>query len=344
MDIQDLRIFTRVAAMQNLSAVGTELSLTAGTISKRLQALEDELSVRLFDRSTRSIRITEEGSLFLEHAERILAELELARASVEGNARRPRGKLKVSAPVQIGRSEVAEGLSSFMLAYPEIELHAELTDRNVSLQEEGFDVAIRTGVLADSALIAKRLAADPQVIAASPAYLRAHGAPKTPAELERHCCLVRGEDWSWPFLRRTSQRTVRVTGRLRTNDDRLLLRAALDGHGLIRTSASRIRFELADGRLKTVLQNYDTTGDCAIWAVYPRNRHMLSRLRVFVDYFAAWTRVAMEQDAPETTVTEPEKSAQTGNRPTARKKAASKANKRPARKSSKTKEIGRAHV
>lgn len=335
MDIQDLRIFTRVAAMQNLSAVGTELSLTAGTISKRLQALEDELSVRLFDRSTRSIRITEEGSLFLEHAERILAELELARASVEGNAKRPRGRLKVSAPVQIGRSEVAEGLSSFMLAYPEIEIHAELTDRNVSLQEEGFDVAIRTGVLADSALIAKRLATDPQVIAASPAYLSKHGAPKTPAELERHCCLVRGEDWSWPFLRRTSQRTVRVTGRLRTNDDRLLLRAALDGHGLIRTSASRIRFELADGRLKIVLPNYDTTGDCAIWAVYPRNRHMLSRLRVFVDYFAAWTRVAMEQDVQETTAAKPDKAVKT---PPARKKAtATKAGKRAPRKAARSK-------
>lgn len=343
MDIQDLRIFTRVAAMQNLSAVGTELSLTAGTISKRLQALEDELSVRLFDRSTRSIRITEEGSLFLEHAERILAELELARASVEGNARRPRGKLKISAPVQIGRSEVAEGISGFMLAYPEIEIHAELTDRNVSLQEEGFDVAIRTGVLADCALIAKRLATDPQVIVASPAYLSTHGAPKTPAELERHCCLVRGEDWSWPFVRRTSQRTVRVAGKLRSNDDRLLLRAALDGHGLIRTSLSRIRLELADARLKVVLPNYDTTGDCAIWAVYRRNRHMLPRLRVFVDYFAAWTRAAMEQVSQETAVTEPE-GTQASNRAPARKKKtvtskasasrpAKRGNRKPARTS-----------
>lgn len=338
MDIQDLRIFTRVAAMQNLSAVGTELSLSAGTISKRLQTLEDELSVRLFDRSTRSIRITEEGSLFLEHAERILAELELARASVEGNVKRPRGRLKVSAPVHVGRHEVADGISSFMQAHPEIEIHAELTDRNVSLQEEGFDVAIRTGVLADSALIAKRLATDPHAVVASPAYLSNHGAPKTPAELERHCCLVRGEDWSWPFARRTSERTVRVTGRLRTNDDRLLLRAALDGHGLIRVSTSRIRFELADGRLKVVLPEYDTTGDCAIWAVYPRNRHMLPRLRVFVDFFAAWTRVAMGQDEHETNVTEPDTGSVTAKRPPARKKAsAAKPRKRAAPKPAKTK-------
>ncbi|CFX13561.1 putative Transcriptional regulator, LysR family [Candidatus Filomicrobium marinum] len=296
MDIQDLRIFTRVAAMQNLSAVGTEMSLTPGTISKRLQALEDELSVRLFDRTTRSIRITEEGALFLEHVDRILAELELARASVDGNVKSPRGKLKISAPVHIGGREVGEGISSFMRQHPEIEIHAELTDRNVSLQEEGFDVAIKTGVLADSALIAKRLATNPHVIAASQVYLDKHGVPKTPNELERHCCLVHGEDWAWPFARRNAQRSVRVTGRLRTNDDRLLMRAALDGHGLIRVSSGRVRSALADGRLRTVLEDYDTTGDSAVWAVYPRNRHMLPRLRSFVDFFAAWTRAAVDED------------------------------------------------
>lgn len=305
MDIQDLRIFTRVAAMQNLSAVGTEMSLTPGTISKRLQALEDELSVRLFDRTTRSIRITEEGALFLEHVDRILAELELARASVDGNVKSPRGKLKVSAPVHIGGREVGEAISSFMRQHPEIEIHAELTDRNVSLQEEGFDVAIKTGVLADSALIAKRMATNPHVIAAAPAYLDKHGVPKTPGELERHCCLVHGEDWAWPFARRNAQRSVRVTGRLRTNDDRLLMRAALDGHGLVRVSAGRVRLALAEGRLKTVLEDYDTTADSAVWAVYPRNRHMLPRLRSFVDYFAAWTRAAVEEDHQGKDVPEP---------------------------------------
>jgi len=296
MDIQDLCIFRRVAAVQNLSAVGTEMSLTPGTVSKRLQALEDELSVRLFDRTTRSIRITEEGALFLEHVERMLAELELARATVDGNVKSPRGKLKVSAPVEVGGRDVAEAISSFMVAFPEIEIHAELTDRSVSLQEEGFDVAIRTGVLPDSALIAKRLASDPKVIAAAPAYLSDRGIPKTPAELERHSCLVHGEDWTWPFLRRNAQRTVRVSGRLRSNDERLLLRAALDGHGLIRISRSRIRADLADGRLRSVLEDYDSTGDSAVWAVYARNRHMLPRLRAFVDYFASWTRAAMDME------------------------------------------------
>lgn len=336
MDIQDLRIFMRVAAVNNLSAVGTEMSLTTGTISKRLQALEDDLSVRLFDRTTRSIRITEEGAVFLEHVERILAELELARATVDGNVKSPRGKLKVSAPVNVGCRQFADGISSFMQAYPDIELHAELSDRNVSLQEEGFDVAIKTGVLADSALIAKRLATDPHVIAAAPSYLSANGVPRSPGELERHCCLVRGEDWSWPFVRRNTERAVRVTGRLRTNDENLLLRAALDGHGLIRISRGRVRLDLADGRLKAVLQDYDTTGDSAVWAVYPRNRHMLPRLRAFVDYFASWTRGAMDleyygKDVAATEKDAPETSSEAVPADAAKKKPAA-ARKRPARK------------
>lgn len=340
MDIQDLRIFTRVAAVQNLSAVGTEMSLTTGTISKRLQALEDDLSVRLFDRTTRSIRITEEGALFLEHVERILAELELARATVDGNVKRPRGKLKVSAPVYVGCREFAEGISSFMQAYPEIEVHAELSDRNVSLQEEGFDVAIKTGVLADSALIAKRLATDPHVIAAAPAYLRASGVPRSPGELERHCCLVHGEDWSWPFVRRNAQRAVRVSGRLRANDESLLLRAALDGHGLIRVSKGRVRMDLADGRLKAVLQDYDSTGDSAVWAVYPRNRHMLPRLRAFVDFFVSWTRAAMDleyygKDAAAAGTNATTDNSPAAGKPAAKRKGADTPRKRAPRKAAK---------
>src|SRR6185503_16248588 len=126
MDIQDMRIFARVAALQNLSAVGTELGLTPGTISKRIQALEGELSARLFDRTTRSIRITEEGATFLGHVERILAEIEAARAG-------------------LGRRYVAPALCAFLRDYPEIEAHLDLQDRPVNLQEDGYDVAIRTG-------------------------------------------------------------------------------------------------------------------------------------------------------------------------------------------------------
>ncbi|MCL4765769.1 MAG: LysR family transcriptional regulator [Hyphomicrobiaceae bacterium] len=297
MDIQDLRIFARVAAVQNLSSVGTELGLTPGTISKRIQALEDELHVRLFDRTTRSIRITEEGATFLSYVGRILVELESARASVGDFATRPKGKLKISAPASFGRLFVAPAISAFMGSYPEIEIHINMTDRVVNLQEEGYDVAIRTGLLTDSALIAKRLYADRQVVVASPAYLDAHGTPKTPADLSGHNCFVLGDNWQWSFCRGNDDITVRVSGRLRSNNGEVLRQAALDGHGLFQTSELRVREELATGQLVRVLAEFELLSSAAVWAVYPSSKHVLPKLRALLDFLAAWFREACSEPA-----------------------------------------------
>jgi DNA-binding transcriptional LysR family regulator len=292
MDIQDLRIFARVAAVQNLSSVGTELGLTPGTISKRIQALEDELRVRLFDRTTRSIRITDEGSTFLGHVERILLELESARASVGDHATRPSGTLKIAAPASFGRLYVAPAICDFMQAYPEIDIHVDLTDRNVNLQEEGYEVAIRTGVLRDSALIAKRLAPDRQIVVASPKYLETHGAPRAPSDLARHKCFVLGNNWQWLFARGEHEFTVRVGGRLKSNNGSILHYAALQGHGLYQTSELLVRTELAAGDLVKVLPEYEVVANSAIWAVYPSSKHVLPKLRVLLDFLAGWFRSA----------------------------------------------------
>jgi len=298
MDIQDLRIFARVAAVQNLSSVGTELGLTPGTISKRIQALESELRVRLFDRTTRSIRITEEGATFLSYVERILIDLESARASVGDNATRPKGKLKISAPASFGRLFVAPAISAFMRDYPEIDIHIDLTDRIVNLQEEGYDVAIRTGALTDSVLIAKRLCADRQIVVASPAYLDTHGIPETPASLSEHNCFVLGDNWQWSFCRGNEDFTVRVNGRLRSNNGEVLRHAALDGHGLFQTSKLRVREELASGQLVRVLEDYELASNSAVWAVYPSAKHVLPKLRVLLDFLAVWFRDACSEQPP----------------------------------------------
>ena len=234
MDIQDFRIFARVAAVQNLSQVGTELGLTPGTISKRLQALEDELGVRLFDRTTRSIRITDEGTLFLAHVEKILFEFESARAVVGNSVTRPKGRLKIAAPASLARRLLATALCQFMRQHPEIELQVDLSDRNINLQEDGYDVAIRIGLPPDSSMIAKRLAADPHVLVAAPAYVEAHDAPKQPEDLAKHACLVLGETSQWTLTRDGREVIVRVVGRLKSNSVEFLLRAALEGEGVQR--------------------------------------------------------------------------------------------------------------
>jgi DNA-binding transcriptional LysR family regulator len=292
MDIQDMHIFARVAAVQNLSAVGSELGLTPGTISKRIQSLEDELSARLFDRTTRSIRITQEGAAFLAHVERILSEIEAARASVDDKVSKPKGKLKIAAPACLGRRYVAPALCEFVRTFPEIDVQVDLHDRQVNLQEDGYDVAIRTGALSDSSLIAKRLAPDRHVIAAAPAYLTRAGYPLAPADLVRHQCLVLGETRQWSFARDGVETSVRVNGALRSNNGELLCRAAVDGLGLIRASELEVLCELRSGTLVQVLPDYEVATNAALWALYPSAKHLLPRMRALLDFLADWFRDA----------------------------------------------------
>lgn len=290
MDIQDLIIFARVSALQNLSAVGTELGLTPGTISKRIQALEEALAVRLFERTTRSIRITDEGRRFLEHVERILSELDQARSSMANSAGKPVGKLKVSAPQLVGRLYVAPLLAGFLGAYPDVEVQFDMTDRCVNLHEEGYDIAIRSGALNDSTLIAKRLANDRIVVAASPAYLAAHGTPMAPEQLVAHQCLALGDTWTWAFVNAGLEVPIRIAARLRSDSSEALRIAALDGQGLMRSTEMNIADELTTGKLVPVLESHIDNSSTGIYALYVSGRHVLPRQRVFLDHLADWFR------------------------------------------------------
>jgi DNA-binding transcriptional LysR family regulator len=289
-DIQDFRIFARVAAVQNLSQVGGELALTPGTISKRLQALEEDLGVRLFDRTTRSIRITEEGQSFLRHAERILSEFDAARAIIGDSVARPKGRLKVAAPTLIGASRLVGALDHFMRLYPEIQIQIDLTDRAINLQEDGYDVAIRIGALADSSVIAKRLAADPQVLVASPAYLTRAGVPEAAQALGQHACLTHVDATTWVLRKEQIDVQVKPGGNLRSNNSEYLLASALAGSGIAQLSLARVADEIAAGRLVRVLPAYEIAPDCAIWAVYPTTKHVLPKLRLLLDTLADWFR------------------------------------------------------
>lgn len=290
MDIQDLRIFARVARVQNLSAVGAEFDLSAGTISKRLQSLEGELSVRLFDRTTRAISITEEGQTLLAKVESTLRELDSAFAAIAVNVEQPRGRLRVSAPTSLGRGVIAPAVCAFMAQYADIEVQIDLSDRIISLPDGGYDVAIRTGELADSSLIAKRLAADPQVVVAAPTYLTARGTPAVPQDLSSHSCLALGDAQFWSFAKGEESTEVRVFGRLRSDNGELLRHAAIEGLGLLRISQARVADDVRAGLLRQVLEGYDAGVGSGIWVVYPSSRHVLPKLRVFLTFMAQWFR------------------------------------------------------
>ena len=290
MDVQDMRIFARVAAVQNLSSVGSELNLTPGTISKRLQALEDDLGAKLFDRNTRSIRITEEGAKLLQYVERILTEIEDARAAVSANVEQPRGKLRVAAPISLGAGCLGAAICAFMERHSEIDIQIDLTDRSVNLQEEGYDVVIRRGTPANSGLIRKPLSPDTQIIVASPSYFQANGTPTSPEELSRHSCLVLGEAATWEFSKKGRKLSVRVNGRLRSDNSDMLHYASRAGMGIIRVSQARVVPSLRDGYLRQVLDSYDVVADTSICALYPSTKHLLPKLRVFLDFMSDWFR------------------------------------------------------
>jgi DNA-binding transcriptional LysR family regulator len=290
MDIQDLLIFSRVSALQNLSAVGTELGLTPGTISKRIQALEEDLAVRLFERTTRSIRITEEGARFLTYVERVLNELEQARSSMAASSGKPVGKLKISAPEILGRLYVAPAIAGFLDSFPDIEVQLDLADRQVNLHEEGYDIAIRSGALNDSTLIAKRLASDKIIVAASPSYLQANGVPQSPSELSDHNCLALDDAWTWTFGSGSDEHAIRVNARLRSDSSEVLRIAAVAGAGLIRTTELTVADELASRQLVPVLPDAVDNSSVGIYALYVSGRHVLPRQRVFLDHMADWFR------------------------------------------------------
>jgi DNA-binding transcriptional LysR family regulator len=252
------------------------------------------------------------------HVERILAEIEVACASVDDRVNKPKGTLKIAAPAFLGRRYVAPALCQFMRAYPQIDVQVDLQDRAVNLQEDGYDVAIRTGTLSNSTLIAKRLAPDRHIIAASPAYLARKGRPAQPEDLVRHDCLILGDRVQWPFSKNGLETSVRIQGPIRSNDGELLCQAAQDGLGLIRASELVVLAELRSGRLTQVLADYEVGSNAAVWALYPSSKHLLPRMRALLDFLGTWFRdLASGQSSAPLLATSPLAATVNGGRPQA---------------------------
>lgn len=287
MDFQDIQIFSRVAAVQNLSAVGNELGLTPGTISKRVQALEDELGVRLFERTTRSIRITEEGSRFLTHVQAILVEIEKAKATVADTTAQPKGRLRIVAAQSLAQMYISPALVTFARKYPDVDVHVDFTDGSVHLQDEGYDIAVIVGTPQDSPLMSKRLFVDRQILVASPAFVSGHPAPRQPEDLAALPCLTLGDNWTWSLFANGETRSVKVVPRVRSDSAEMLRLAAVEGLGIAQLSELHVAADLAAGRLERVLPGYELSRNSGVWVLYPSGKHVLPRLRVFIDHLAA---------------------------------------------------------
>lgn len=289
--VHGMLVFTKVVQAGSLSAAARELGVSTAVVSRTLSALEARLGVRLLNRTTRSLHLTDEGASYYETCQRILAEIDEADAAVTSRRVEPQGVLKVALPASFGHQHIAPLIPRFAERYPKIELALSLSDRSINLIEEGFDLAVRIAELKDSSLAARKLAPNRRVVCASPAYLRTHGEPRTPQDLARHNCLVatweHGFAMTWEYKSPAGKRgSVRVTGRYACDNWEVLREWAIAGLGVALKSTWDVRKQIEDGSLVPLLPGYDFGTDVAIYAVYPHRRHLPAKTRVFIDFLA----------------------------------------------------------
>jgi DNA-binding transcriptional LysR family regulator len=287
--LQEMAVFAKVVGAGSLSAAARDLSLSTAVVSRRLAALEARLGVRLINRTTRSLHLTDEGASYLEACNRVLADIEEADAAVAAGRGEPQGTLRVALPASFGNQHVAPLIPDFAARYPKVQLALSLSDRYVNVIEEGFDLAVRIAELEDSSLAARKLAPNRRVVCASPEYLRRHGTPLTPQDLLRHNCLTTAAElaMTWDYRHPDGvPGSVRVSGRYSCDNWEVLRDWALAGMGVALKSTWDVRRHLEDGSLVPLLPGYTFASDVAIWAVYPHRRHLSAKVRVFVDFLA----------------------------------------------------------
>lgn len=284
LSIGDLEIFARVARTGNMSAAGREMGLAPAVISKRISHLETKLGTRLFQRTTRQLTLTETGSGYFKRVLDILNLCEEAEDFISRGNVTPRGVLKVSVPTTFARLHVAPHMYAFLARYPEIRLDFQVGEADVDIIRDGFDLAIRTGELQDSTLVARRLAPDTRFMCATPAYLATFGTPHDLADLEQHNCLASATDEIWKLQGPKGEHHVRPQGKVRSNSSDFVGGLVLSGAGIGMLSTWDAGPALRDGRLRTVLPEYAGVKNRAVYAVYPSREFVPAKVGIFIDF------------------------------------------------------------
>jgi DNA-binding transcriptional LysR family regulator len=277
---EELRAFCAVASSGGFTSAARSLGLTTSSISKQVRALESSLGVRLLNRTTRRVSLTEAGTRFYERAEEVLERLAEAEEAAGEVQTTPRGTLRATIPMDFGRTHMSSILSDFCKRFPEVSLDIDLTDRHVDLIGEGFDVGVRIGALADSGLIARRIAPSRMILVASPDYVARCGAPQEPKELKAHACFAYTlkASPSWEF----QGTQVSITPRHRVNNGDMIRSLVLDGHGIALLPTFIVGRDVVAGRLRHLLAGRVSPPQ-SIFAVYPHRRSITAKVRAFVD-------------------------------------------------------------
>ena len=276
--------FVAVAEHHSFTRAAKQLGISVAQVSRNIAELEQQLAIKLLYRSIRSVSLTEEGLLYLQHCRHLVSGLEEANRTLANLKATPRGLIKLTAPVFYGETRIAPLLHNFLKQYPDTELDLQLTNNKLDLVQGGFDLAIRLGTLESSSLIARKLANRTQYVVASPAYLAKYGTPKNITELAQHQCPI-GTVSQWRFTEHGKSVQFKPQGRIICNSGVALLDAALKGLGLVQLPDYYLLDKLHTGELVAVLNTLRQPDD-GIWAIYPQNRHLSAKVRILVDYLA----------------------------------------------------------
>ncbi len=294
--LHEMEVFVAVAVAGSFAKAGARLRISPPAVTRAISSLEDRLGARLFNRTTRSLSLTEAGARFLESARRLLTDLDVAEKSAAGETAVPHGRLTVTTSVTFGRSVLAPIVCAFLAAHPRITVSVLLLDRIANLVEEGIDVAVRIGELPDSSLVARRVGEVRRVLVASPGYLAKRGQPEAPADLKLHSIIAFTglmPNREWRFVDRRGPNHVSFTPRLEINDAVAAIGAVEMGDGITIALSYMVAQQIREGRLVPVLDQFSPP-PAPVHIVYPQGRLVAPKVRAFVDFARPRLRAALD--------------------------------------------------
>ena len=284
-----IHIFVEVARHESFAGAARELGITASAVSKQVQNLEHALKVKLFNRTTRNVALTEEGALFFERTRHALDDIEEAKEQLNDLKAKPHGTIKISVPAAFGISHLKTPLAEFATKYPEVVMDVSFDDRTVNIAEEGFDMAIRIGSLQDSSMIARKLISAPIVVCASPEYLGTHGHPETPEDLIHHDVIAYtrnkgSHEWHYRDISNDKEGVVRLSSKFKADSAGMIREAALHHLGIIIMPLFFIHEDIQNGRLVRLLDEYSSWPKRNVYALFPPNRYLSTRIRLLIEH------------------------------------------------------------
>lgn len=295
--VECLTAFVKVAEQTSFAEAARRLNRSPAAVTRAVAELEERLGVRLLNRTTRAVTVTEAGQLFLAGAKRVLADLEDIEQAAAGQGHVAVGELRITAPIVFGRLHVLPVVTEFLQDFPSVSVRLFLTDRPTDLVEEGFDVALRIGMLADLSAIATRVGTVRRTVVAAPSYLARHGTPNRPDDLAAHDLVAfvgLSDSLRWPFRYKSQETVVMIAPRLIVNTAEAAIDAAKRGLGVTRVLSYQARASLADGTLISLLQDFEDE-DLPVHVLYPGGRHPPPKLRAFLDFAVPRLRAVLQR-------------------------------------------------